>query len=150
MLRVMADSSCIGLQGFSPVLTQWDTQHCFSFWAPKSNLLLENDIPKCPFYKTSSSRYSASLPITTGLSNSTCTSISARPSGETRPRIGEIPTPSGTLSTWYTATFFPPLTMGIERSAGSPTAKTPRSSLFREVLVQPATVIIPCINFLLL
>lgn len=45
MLRVMADSSCIGLQGLSPVLTQCDTQHCFSFWAPKSNLLLENDMP---------------------------------------------------------------------------------------------------------
>jgi hypothetical protein len=63
------------------------------------------------------------------LSSSTCTSISARPSGDTRPRMGEMPTPSGTLSTWYTATFFPPLTMGMERSAGNPTAKTPRSNL---------------------
>ena len=33
------------------------------------------------------------------LSSSTWTSISARPSGSTRPRMGEIPTPSGTLST---------------------------------------------------
>ncbi len=116
------------------------------FLTPKSNLLLENDMPNAHsrnLRHPDTPLTSSYLPITTGLSNSTCTSISARPSGETRPRIGEIPTPSGTLSTWYTATFFPPFTMGIERSAGSPTAKTPRSSLLREVLVQPATIIIP-------
>ena len=178
MLRVMADSSCIGLSRKLGIQMAWigssyllsllslllltsidyfldldlrflggtaelmvtsfylplSLRHC---WTP---LLISQAFQKKRFkhqHQGTSSTHpqngdifiSNCSPTMSHLSNKTWTSISARPSGETRPRIGEIPTPSGTLSTWYTATFFPPLTMGMERSAGSPTAKTPRSNL---------------------
>mmetsp|Transcript_97285 Transcript_97285/g.251667 ORF Transcript_97285/g.251667 Transcript_97285/m.251667 type:complete len:319 (+) Transcript_97285:5638-6594(+) len=70
-----------------------------------------------------------------GLSSSTCTSMSARPSGATRPRMGETCTPSGMLSTWKTAHVLPLFCMGTERSDGRPTASTPRSSFCLLLLV---------------